>query len=468
MELVANIGGRQWQMTSTANFDVRIPLLAMYRHQGTRALPVELLATVFNALSVSELVTASHVSSFWRAVACRHQSYWRKIRLAALSTSALDFFHARLDAGSDRSVTVDICLDEVELPARMRSVVLPAISRNLYRIDKLYLRIEISFDVDLFSALEYPAPRLDTLDVILCHETRSSDALPANLFASHAPKLQDVRVLNAQLFDERLPPAFSSVVKLRYCFNQAQSFPASLFQHCKRLQSLTMYGKYCTLSGDDLLAAPVEDWQLKSVEVGVFTGSLDLMRHIPYADIASITVAVNDELSAELLLAHLRGRLELRLLHTPDNVYVQYTSLETGLQRAFVCVHEQVALACLPPVLTASSLVSRVDVLSCSSSCIPLLSAFDELQSCTRLAVSLADGDLLHLPPRPLSLPALECVEISSSDAALLPPPDILAFLEAAVLPLSRAVRVALIGIALDGEPSTLGDQFIVSQTACT
>ncbi|EJD32372.1 hypothetical protein AURDEDRAFT_178563 [Auricularia subglabra TFB-10046 SS5] len=452
---------------TAAKFNVRIPLLAMNRHQCAKALPVELMSMVFDGLSIEELIITSLVCTFWRAVAVRHQTYWRDIRLASLSTSALDFFEARLKAGSTRTTCVRVDIPVVESPARLRSVVLPALSRNLHRIDKLYLETDIVFDADLFSALQHPAPRLDTLDVVLCHETQSSGALPVNLFDCQAPNLRTVRILNAQLFADRLPHAFSPITDLSYCFNQAQSFPTALFAHCQHLQSLTIYGRYCSLSPEDHLESTIDARHLSSIDISVFAGSFDFVRCMPCVNISRITVTINDEQSAQLLLEHLRGPLEVELYRTPHNVYVRYTSRDTGMQRAFVCLPDQPAVAYLPPVYTSSALVSRVHTIRSSGSCAPLLSAFDALQSCTRLAVSIAEDESLHLPPRPLALPALECVEISSASTALIRPFDLSSFLAAAVLPVSRAVHVALLGIKLDGEPITLGDRFIVSQARC-
>ncbi|EJD54991.1 hypothetical protein AURDEDRAFT_109493, partial [Auricularia subglabra TFB-10046 SS5] len=98
-------------------------------------------------------------------------------------------------------------LPNVEFPARLRSVVLPAVTANLHRADVLCLKTDVAFDFDCFSALPHPAPRLKRFDVIMVSETRSSNALPVDLFASQAPNLRFVRLINVQLYAERLPPA---------------------------------------------------------------------------------------------------------------------------------------------------------------------------------------------------------------------------------------------------------------------
>ncbi|EJD54975.1 hypothetical protein AURDEDRAFT_155214 [Auricularia subglabra TFB-10046 SS5] len=225
-------------------FNVRSTLLTMNGHLGVPTLPVELLSLVYDNLSLQELLGASHVSKFWRTVALRHRTFWRDVTLSSLSTAALDFFHARLDAGSSRSVTIRMILPKVEFPARLRSVALPAVTANLHRIDVLRLKIDVAFDFDCFSALRYSAARLKRLDVIMVSETRASDALPVDLFASQAPNLRVVRLVNAQLYADRLPPAFSAIATLRYLFARPQSFPTAVFAHCKHV-TMTEEARRC-------------------------------------------------------------------------------------------------------------------------------------------------------------------------------------------------------------------------------
>ncbi|EJD55005.1 hypothetical protein AURDEDRAFT_109499, partial [Auricularia subglabra TFB-10046 SS5] len=359
-------------------------------------------------------------------------------------------------------VAIRVELPNVEFPARLRSVVLPAVTANLHRADVLCLKIDVAFDFDCFSALPYPAPRLRTFDVIMVSETRASDALPVDLFASQAPNLRFVRLINAQLYAERLPPAFSAITTLRYLFARAQSFPTAVFAHCKQLRTLRMHGKSCSFVHDSDNELSVEPRELESVDLSMFSGQLDIMRRLPCAGIPDISSTLPDEQSAEFLLAHLRGRLDVHVYPAFDRLYVQYKSRDTGMKRAFACLVKQAEIAYVPPIYRAGDLVSRVDTIHSSSSCTGLLSAFRKLPSCTRVVLSLADG-APTAPPLPLSVPVLEHVEVSSEVPRRLSASDLATFLHRTLAPGSRAVQVALTGVSLDGDLAVLGKRFVIS-----
>ncbi|EJD55002.1 hypothetical protein AURDEDRAFT_109496 [Auricularia subglabra TFB-10046 SS5] len=356
-------------------------------------------------------------------------------------------------------------LSKVEFPARLRSVVLPAVTANLHRADVLCLDIDVAFDFDCFSALRYPAPRLKTFDMVMASETRWSDALPVDLFASQAPNLRFVRLINVQLYAERLPPAFSPITTLRYLFAQPQSFPTAVFAHCKQLRTLRMYGESCSFVHDSNSESSVEPRALESVDLSMFTGNFNIMRHLPCAGIPDISSTLADEQSAELLLAHLRGRLDVHVYPAFERLYVQYKCRDTGMKRAFACRMEQAEIAYVPPIYRADCVVSRVDTIHCSSTCTGLLSAFRKLPSCTRVVLSLADGSPTT-PPLPLYLPALEHVQVSSETPTRLSTSDLATFLDRTLAPGSRAVQVALTGVSLDGNLAVLGKRFVITPTS--
>ncbi|EJD47529.1 hypothetical protein AURDEDRAFT_113428 [Auricularia subglabra TFB-10046 SS5] len=306
---------------------------------------------------------------------------------------------------------------------------------------------------------------MDELDIVFVDDGPNSDALPVDLLACDAPNLRYLRLVSVQLFANKIPSAFAAVEDFEYCFGEAESFPTSVFAHCTALKKLTIYGKYCSLAadgGEELRA--VDRCSLQSVDVSVFSGSFDIMRHIPCASIPDITVALNDQQSAQLLLAHLRGRLEVHLYQTDSNVYVRYTSLETGMRRSFACVMEQPATGSLPAVYVADDLVSRIDAIHTSGYCTGLLAAFCELRSCKRLVVSLGEHESCFLPPRPLSAPALDCLELSSAAPATIGAVELAMFLDAALLPRSRPVRVALKSVRVDDNLAALGDRFTIAE----
>ncbi|EJD44524.1 hypothetical protein AURDEDRAFT_166307 [Auricularia subglabra TFB-10046 SS5] len=435
----------------------------MNHHIGSNTLPVELISLVFDSLSLQELLCASRVSKFWRAVAFRHSTFWRDVTLSSLSTAALDCFHARIGAGSNRSVIVNISLPEVALPARLQYNALPLLTHNLYRIEMLFVEIDPACDTDIFTALKCPAPRLNTFHLARIQDTRPSDALPVDLFASQAPNLRDVHLIDVELFADRLPPAFSSVTELSYCFHGAQSFPTALFAHCKLLRSLTIYGRCCSLSPDEDPEISIDSRRLESVDVALFAGGFGIMRHLPCASIADICTTILDQESAELLLSHLRGRLDVHIYKAPPKLLVQFRSRDTGMQRAFACVPDLTVDARLPPVYAADHLVSRIYAIHCSATFIALLPSFHTLPSCTRVVLSHAEDWSDNLPRHPLSVPALERVEILSEASAHLSADALVEFLDRTLDPVARKVQVALTGVVLDGDIAVLGERFVVS-----
>ncbi|EJD47567.1 hypothetical protein AURDEDRAFT_163436 [Auricularia subglabra TFB-10046 SS5] len=423
----------------------------MDRHHGADNIPAEILSMIFDPLSLHELLSVSRVCLLWRAVTFRHNTFWRDVSLGSLSTTSLDCFRARIEAGSSRSVIIRLNIPVVESPDCLRSILLPLISRNLHRVDKLHVRIDIAYDLDLLSALMQPAPRLDTFNLSMAHETRASDALRADLFASHAPNLQYVRLVHVQLYADRLPRVFSVIKVLRCCFNRSQSFPTAIFVHAKSLQHLTIIAEHFSMSlpeGDT--STPLAS-NMRKVEAFMVTGGLELMRQIPAASVPEVCVSITATPYGGLLLGHLRGPLEVRMFSFAKHVGVQYRSLDSGMKRTFICHPGQVDKASLPRIYTAADLASRVESVHCESICVGLLPAFRELQSCTRVVLSLTNDDSLKPPRRPLSLPRLEYIDISSDTQRSLGASNVAAFFCAAFVPGSHAVQVTLNGVSIHG-----------------
>ncbi|EJD47553.1 hypothetical protein AURDEDRAFT_163423 [Auricularia subglabra TFB-10046 SS5] len=438
----------------------------MNRHHGASTLPVELVSLIFDSLSLAELLEASHVSKYWRTIACRHPTFWRDITLAAASSTAMNFFHARLEAGSSRTVSVRIYVSSLEFPAEKLALVLRTITRNLYRIDGLYLELNIAADSDMFSALQQPAPHLRILDLCLVDDVRTSDLLPADLFTSQAPNLRYVRLANIQLRADRLPHVFAPITQLHYCFGETLSFPTALFTHSRALEMLVIYGPCCSLEAAEDEQCTLTTERLKHVDVSVFKGSSDLMQRLPCASIPDISLPINDKQSAQLLLSHLRRPLEVHMDLEPnaDHLRLRYRSPGTAMQRTFLCAPEQVAEAYLPSVYVSSELLSRVETLHASASAAGLLPAFCGLDACTRVDLSLADGARLTPPQRPLRAPKIEHVAISSATPQTLPVGQLVDFLGAMLLPGSKAVQVALTGVALDGDLTAIPrDRFVLA-----
>ncbi|EJD39263.1 hypothetical protein AURDEDRAFT_171652 [Auricularia subglabra TFB-10046 SS5] len=435
----------------------------MNHHVVASKLPVELLSLAFDGLSLQDLLCASRVSSFWRAVAFRHPGFWRYIRLTSLETPALDLFHARLDASSNQSFQIYVCLPTVEFPVRLRSVVLPALARNLHRIDGLYFKLDIRYDVDVFSSLAVPAPRLATFDVSFSHEPRASDALPADLFAGYAPKLQKLQLQQVQLSPERLPAAFANVTELVYTFKEHQSFPTAMFSHCRLLRKLSIIGKHCSLTAaqDEKRMLPAS--KLVSLSLATFSGSSLLVEQMPCASIPYTFVPLSDIKSARMLLGHLRGRLAVEVTSPPAEMVLTYQSLATNTTRAFLSAAAQIDIG-LPAAYITNDILSRVDCISATSASVNLLRAFAYLPTCTRATFIMAESGELKPPSMPLYTQELQEICISCRVEARMAVSELESFLDSTFLPIPRAVRVLLDGVALDGDVGTIStDRYLVS-----
>ncbi|EJD47506.1 hypothetical protein AURDEDRAFT_183973 [Auricularia subglabra TFB-10046 SS5] len=439
----------------------------MYHHVPASKLPVELLSLAFDGLSFHDLLTASRVSSFWRAVAFRHSRFWRDIKLTSLETPALDLFHARLDASSNQGIHVYVCLPTVEFPSRLRSVVLPALTRNLYRVESLSFKLDIRYDSEVFASLLVPAPCLMTFDASFAHESRSSDALPADLFAGGAPKLQELQLQNVRLFQERIPCAFANARELVYAFRERSSFPTAVFTHCKSLQKLSITGKHCSLAvtQDDPGVVPAS--RLEFLSMGTLSGSSLLVERLPCAFIPYTLLPLGDIKSARTVLGHLRGRLAVEITAPPAEVVVTYRSLATNTTRAFLAARPQVDIG-LPAAYITNDLRSRVDCISATSASVNLLGAFAYLPTCTRAQFTMTEGCELKPPSKPLYAQELQEICISCPVAANMTVAALECFLDSTFLPVSRVVRILLDGVSLDGDVSTLPpDRYLVSLGNC-
>ncbi|EJD47560.1 hypothetical protein AURDEDRAFT_183982 [Auricularia subglabra TFB-10046 SS5] len=419
----------------------------MDRHHGANKLPVELLSLVFDSLSLDELLLSSHVSTYWRSVAWRHRTFWRDITLAAASPSAIAFFQARLTAGSTRSVIVQLYVPPLEFPADQRSIVFSTVTRNLYRIDRLHVEFDVPFEEELFLTLNHPAPRLNTLDLTVVDDDHPSDALPVELFASQAPCLRHVRLTNMRLCEDRLPRVFSALIELRYCFGEA-SFPTAVFSHCPALETLVIYGEYCSLRSAEGEPCAIATDSLQFVDVAIRKGCSDLMQRLPCTSISSVTVMLQDQPAIYDLLDHLRGPLELRVEMEPGakNIDLDYLALDTGMQRCMRCSPVQATLSTLPSRCVSEHLMSRVQSVQATANCTGLFPTFRELSSCTRVSLSVHEGQRLEPPPQSLSLPKLERVELSAAPTPqCLDARDLAAFLDAAFASGSDAVQNPLL-----------------------
>ncbi|EJD35357.1 hypothetical protein AURDEDRAFT_188759 [Auricularia subglabra TFB-10046 SS5] len=425
-----------------STFNLRSPSLAMDAHDRTRKLPVELLSMILDDLCLDDVLRSSHVSKFWRSVAKRHPTYWRDIILASLSTTALDLFHDRLDASCDQSISLFIYLPTVDSPSRLRSIVLPAIVRNMHRIHHLVLNSPLSHDTDMFNALCTPAPRLEKLDIYVIDDAAASTAFPIDLFANNAPKFKRLHLYNVHLLPNSLPPVLSGIHTLKYFVANELSFPAAMLPHCRSLRKLSIFGSGCRLIAPQTSEYVEIASRLEVLDVGVFYACLDFVHAFPCRSIAHVSIPVQQQAAARILLAQLHGDLQLRIEYDDGMITVGYAALASGMKRTFVYARAVLADVTITEPYAARELLLRVQEVYVSSVCVPLLSSLRALPSCTRIAVSGADEHPLELPPAALDLPKLHTIEIACG--AGYSDTNVRAFVDAAVAQVKSPVRVCL------------------------
>ena len=76
----------------------------------TKLLPNELLAASIDLGDTAAILRASHVCARWRAIARGCPGFWRWLRIAAVSPTALDFFRARINSSTAPGIGVAIII----------------------------------------------------------------------------------------------------------------------------------------------------------------------------------------------------------------------------------------------------------------------------------------------------------------------------------------------------------------------
>ncbi|KAH7101088.1 hypothetical protein BKA62DRAFT_672207 [Auriculariales sp. MPI-PUGE-AT-0066] len=157
-------------------------------------LPPELVADVVQNLTISDLLRASHVCVSWRAIARGCPVFWQEIKLHASSSSAADFFIARLNQTNITGISVTIRLQWLD---DLQTCVVVTLIAHMFRVEKLALRFRGSEEQSALHIVRQPADSLRTLRI----DSLTMITLPEDLFAGHAPLLCEL-----ELCSVRLPP----------------------------------------------------------------------------------------------------------------------------------------------------------------------------------------------------------------------------------------------------------------------
>ncbi|EJD36798.1 hypothetical protein AURDEDRAFT_117006 [Auricularia subglabra TFB-10046 SS5] len=265
-------------------------------------------------------------------------------------------------------------------------------------------------------------------------------AFPSNLFANNAPQFRCLHLYNVHLLLDNLPPLLSGIHTLQYFVANELSFPAAVLPRCGSLKKLSIFGSRCRLVTPQTHEYAEIASRLEVLDVGVFFGCLDFVHAFPCQSIPHVTIPVEQEGAAVVLLSQLHGDLQVRLDSGEEMVTLQYTALASGMRRTFVYAEAVPGAVVISGLYAAEELLARVREVHVSSTCVALLNGLRALPSCTRIVVSNADEHPLVPPPAALALPKLHTIEITCtpgySDA------DARAFVDAVVAHTKGPLRV--------------------------
>ncbi|EJD44000.1 hypothetical protein AURDEDRAFT_167051 [Auricularia subglabra TFB-10046 SS5] len=206
-------------------------------------LPVEILSMIADHLDIQHLLTFSHVCGRWNAVARAHPIFWRNIRLAAVTDSALEFFQARIAAVAGRGLYLDVCLGDRPLCDGIKNIVIPSVTRTLGHVVQLGLDMHSTTAPHVIPALSRPAPLLESMGLQFFYlpKERPAVMLPPNLLAGTCPRLYDLALANVA-FPAEPVPVFQRVRSMTYHFGYRRVIPAGMFDPFPALQNLIIMG----------------------------------------------------------------------------------------------------------------------------------------------------------------------------------------------------------------------------------
>ncbi|EJD44015.1 hypothetical protein AURDEDRAFT_114507 [Auricularia subglabra TFB-10046 SS5] len=385
---------------------------------------------VMDWVDLPQLLVGSHVCAKWHAVARAQPTFWRNIRLAALSTTALDLFLARIDCPSTRSIRLIVDLADQPMCDALQAVVLTAITRHLHRVSYLGLRLHSDVGPLLMAALSSrPAPSLTSLSLRFFHCTEEHPAviLSPDLFSGSCPRLQSVTLDDARLPEHR-PMAFDTTDTLIFEFNRARAFPFEIFDQFPKLRNLAVVGESCLpVAGhpEDASLSPTSS-SLEGLEIYLARCTYDpVILSIPsIASVPHILCKQPRDGIARLFVDHLQGPIELSLFRVLNGL-VHISLYSPAADRGRTIVELESAIPApdgwTRSVICAPELLERVTTLRVCDAFVHLAPHLDEMPNCHTLDI-VVDKEGRPLPsveiPSPLRLPALKTVLVGTDEAA--------------------------------------------------
>jgi len=446
------------------------------------SLPNELLSECFSRGTVDQLLCCARVCVKWRAVAHRCPLYWRSIRLAALSASALAFFCARLDSSSSPGITVIIFL--ANAPAwegHPEKIVYRALVEHLSRIAILMIFGRSSIISILLHALKGPAPVLKVFRLRIIPRRTQAMSLPPTMFSDHAtPRLRHVELTNVKLnFDHHFPKWLSLAHSVYIAYHpRCQSrVPADLFNwfsearmiHAMLSPSVAFTAPSCRTSRAKPFDCVINDIYAGAIRAGSGYGDpLDLLDHAEITGRLGVVSAPSERIHR--LFQHFPLGQPLQLIvdrYTPVssgiNLDVQTVGISPELSRHFTIEDRPPAQVMRQFEDYLRPILGRIVRLQLTLKIVPLLGCLVELPNCKSLAV-IHGGDSNKYAAAPwltrLSLPALQIVDVIGVAASSIVPEDFMEFLRVLLPRQSEQGE----GFVKNGASTDDGYQFVVQK----
>ncbi|EJD48339.1 hypothetical protein AURDEDRAFT_162810 [Auricularia subglabra TFB-10046 SS5] len=224
-------------------------------------LPDDLLSCVFDELSVTQLVQASHVCQHWRLIAHNHETFWGTAAIYKyLDSPVLDFFLARLAQAQigHRPVNVTVWPNLGRPKTRdqlaiIEARIIPAIASALSHIASLHVEVPTTLSEPMFNALRQPAPELRSFN-ITNWQSFAHVCIPPDVFACYAPRLTHLSLGHSVDLPGQPVAAFQSVQSLTFLARSSIAALANIFEWFPNLRQLDTCARELTTDVLSLLS----------------------------------------------------------------------------------------------------------------------------------------------------------------------------------------------------------------------
>ncbi|EJD46328.1 hypothetical protein AURDEDRAFT_124103 [Auricularia subglabra TFB-10046 SS5] len=191
-------------------------------------LPAELLCLIFDRLGLGDLLRMSHVCGHCRTIAHAHPTFWRDIDNYCASETRLDLFRFRLQSTTTVGLRLTIDITILREAEEVRTIVLPAIGRNLFRTALLRLEVPPDFHCEVFELLRRPALHLETLGLYFFGPDPVLFDLPGDIVVGKCPRLHTLE-LHDCAFPNAPNPALAGAARFESDTPNGRGLPLDLF-----------------------------------------------------------------------------------------------------------------------------------------------------------------------------------------------------------------------------------------------